>query len=477
MQSIHPAITLFPYTSPLLTSATHPCPAPQHSITPRSPPSLSPTPAPFYHLQHPSISTRGEPPACRPPRSPAYLARPENPASCLPNAATPPSHHPPSRHPLRSAYPGVNHHPRLPPSFSCYPPECRHPAFTGPRAPASPPASRPPSVRLLIWAGPSHCFPPLPGPHLTSTRGEPHPLGRPRIGSPAAGASPRLSIAANPLYHLHHPHPALAALPRGKTPRPAVARLTPPCNTSRGEPQPPRRPRTSACARRPLSPHQILTSRASTPTLASSSAPARVVPAPCRPPEQPAPARINTREEPPAPPGRPISCPAREDPPLGLPAPAPRRQGRAPACLSQLPPPKPSRPRRVVSASRARRPRVAPSRRSLLFLPPARSPAHLGQPLPSIHQHHQPAPPPRLIVHTSSHPCSPFSVPPRAHPLPPCPAPRRLPNKPTSRKVGKRTRTTSTVPPALALPHTLTRCIMQSLHSVIAPFLYIPRRP
>lgn len=318
MQSIHPAITLFPYTSPLLTSATHPCPAPQHSITPRSPPPLSPTPAPFYHLQHPSISTRGEPPACRPPRSPAYLARPENPASCLPNAATPPSHHPPFSPPPALGLPRGKPPPPLTSLLFLLPARVPAPCVYRPestRQPSciSPPERSPPHLGRPVSLLPTFA---RPAPHQHQGRTPPPgpPPRRPRIGSPAAGASPRLSIAANPLYHLHHPHPALAALPRGKTPRPAVARLTPPCNTSRGEPQPPRRPRTSACARRPLSPHQILTSRASTPTLASSSAPARVVPAPCRPPEQPAPARINTREEPPAPPGRPISCPARDDP-------------------------------------------------------------------------------------------------------------------------------------------------------------------
>ena len=68
-----------------------------------------------------------------------------------------------------------------------------------------------------------------PAPHQHQGRTPPPgpPPRRPRIGSPAAGGSPRLPIAANPLYHLHHPHPALAALPRGKTPRPAVARLPP----------------------------------------------------------------------------------------------------------------------------------------------------------------------------------------------------------------------------------------------------------
>lgn len=242
MQSIHPAITLFPYTSPLLTSATHPCPAPQHSITPRSPPPLSPTPAPFYHLQHPSISTRGEPPACRPPRSPAYLARPENPASCLPNAATPPSHHPPFSPPPALGLPRGKPPPPLTSLLFLLPARVPAPCVYRPestRQPSciSPPERSPPHLGRPVSLLPTFA---RPAPHQHQGRTPPPgpPPRRPRIGSPAAGASPRLSIAANPLYHLHHPHPALAALPRGKTPRPAVARLTPPATPAGENPSP-----------------------------------------------------------------------------------------------------------------------------------------------------------------------------------------------------------------------------------------------
>ena len=192
--------------------------------------------------------------------------------------------------PASTIYPRVNRPPRLPnaatptdlpPGKSPHPPPPLPPPTTTTlrlpaRAPASPPAPRPhPSVRRLIWAGPSHCFP-TPG-HLLALAGLPemtraaavawprhptpffpHPRTRRPPPSPGAARAPASLEATPPAAHptprpditmksLHnavtascnHPNPAFAGLhhlSRGKPPNRTRHR---PTRATRRPPHPP----------------------------------------------------------------------------------------------------------------------------------------------------------------------------------------------------------------------------------------------
>ena len=202
---------------PLLTSATHPCPAraPGESSTcPRSP---APPSSPLHPAPGPSPGAKSSrPPAhCRHPRSPLHLA------------------------PAHLGQPASKPGPRSGASPLC--------CFGSPAPLAAFAARADPSVRRRTWRRP------LPS---TSTRGEQYlPAGRRHPRSPPSPApavlprgkqTPHHRNAAKPptLQHLLPPAPALA-LPRGKSPPPLLPShlCYHPCLRSPSHPRSPPSPR------------------------------------------------------------------------------------------------------------------------------------------------------------------------------------------------------------------------------------------